>query len=457
MCLFGPNECGKSNLLKAVELFDEDKANYPDDFFDDSKEINIWFEYQIENQDIANINSFLHEHHNFPKDILSRHKPSEVVVYSSFEANSTNTVSRKESISFIGGEVLKGFVDIEGKLVKRIKEHESLPNVKLSEFFSQRLPEFFYPETHKTTFWTSSPQFLMLDEIDLVAFSQKPRESSIPLFNSFKLAGYKTVRDIRETIKQLDKASRIHDLESRLSDAVTNHIRKIWPNHAVNIIYEIHNNRISLLVEDEGVRHKTKTTSQRSDGFKQFISFLLTISAQNSSAELTNNIVIIDEPETHLHPQAQLNLLKELISLAKPINRNIVLYATHSPFMIDKKNLHRNIRIYKESNEKTALSVSRKGEGSFSEIIFTVFDIPTTDYHNQLFGYCEKYHQNKLNALKKDRSWYNDKLKRKEQVSICTYIRHSIHHPENSKNKPYTNAQLNKSIELMRKIKYGKN
>ena len=442
--------------MNAIDLFDETEVKFPADFYDESQEITILFKYKLEDSDISEVNTTLHDKHGFPKESLKRFKISDVLVFSYFDAASSSKVTRTEVVNFHGNEEFKGYVDIDGKAIKRTKEHDHLSDIKLSDFFASHLSQYFYPKTHKTTLWKPSAKYLMLDEINLSEFSEKLGESSTPLYNAFKLAGFKSDSDIQNVIKRLDSASRVNDLESRLSTAVTNHIRRIWLNHAVNIIFEIHNNKISFLVEDEGVLHKSKTTSQRSDGFKQFLSFLLTISAQNTSDQLTDHIIIIDEPETHLHPQAQLNLLDELLSLSNYENGNIVIYATHSPFMIDHKRLHRNIRVHKEANEITKLTSLSEGESSYAEINYTVFDVPTTDYHNELYGYCEVNHPMELTTLKKDRTWYNLKSGKSELVSLCTYIRHSIHHPENTKNKRYTNAQLIKSIEIMRRIKYGK-
>ena len=76
------------------------------------------------------------------------------------------------------------------------------------------------------------------------------------------------------------------------------------------------------------------------------------------------------------------------------------------------------------------------------------------DYHNELYGYLESTPEGKqrLNGLPRTRKRYNAKFKKDEEVSLSTYIRHSIHHPENGKNPPYTEEQLRESIETMRRL-----
>ena len=188
--------------------------------------------------------------------------------------------------------------------------------------------------------------------------------SSIPLTNCFQLAGI-SVDNISAKIYKLTNPAAISNLESLLSTSVTKHIKKVWPEHPISIKFEINDNNISLLVEDDGVMYKAKTTSQRSDGFRQFISFLLTLSAENQIEELNHTLMLIDEPEAHLHPQAQINLCKELIKITSNGTDNIAFYATHSNYMIDKNNLERNIKVVKKRNGTTLLEYIPASQSSF--------------------------------------------------------------------------------------------
>ena len=81
-----------------------------------------------------------------------------------------------------------------------------------------------------------------------------------------------------------------------------------------------------------------------------------------------------------------------------------------------------------------------------------MFDIPTNDYHNELYGYLEREKKEKLEALSRDKTWKNDKNGMVEKVSLAKYIRNSIHHPENTKNKAFSQAELKQSIDVLRGI-----
>lgn len=162
---------------------------------------------------------------------------------------------------------------------------------------------------HRTVFWTAQEECLISDAINLTTFAANP-ETSMPLKNSFKLAG---ISNISVAIANFagDTTEKKH-LEVKLSEAVTRHISKVLPGHPIQIIFDIDGQIIIFHVMDTIAGSKSKTVNQRSEGFKQFISFLLTVSAEYSNEELNNCLLLLSEPETHLHPQAQEYFLDEL-------------------------------------------------------------------------------------------------------------------------------------------------
>lgn len=450
-CLLGINESGKSSILKGIALFDRLSPTYPEDFFNDSEPIRICLEYTVSAVHNSILRNKLIKEFDFPKEVAAKIEVVNVLLEAEFEPSNTAEKTYQEFLK-LKSDVIKGY-HLNGKKLEKIPEEdkESQP-LDLHEFFKEHLTKFFWSYSHDIIFWESSDQYLILDEIDLSKFAEKPSEVSIPLKNCFKLSGIEEEK-IKTKIEKLTSPAPIRNMESLLSDKVTEHIKAVWPEHPIEIRFEINNNKISLLIEDNGVKHKAKTTSQRSDGFKQFISFLLTLSTERINKDLRKTIMLLDEPETHLHPQAQVNLMKELIKLTTDA-KHIVIYATHSNYMIDKVNLQRNIKVIKRKNETTKLEKISKSNSTYSEVNYTVFDIPTTDYHNELYGFLEDVHSTKLNGLPKDKSWINEKSGKTESVSLPKYIRNSIHHPENTSNRAYTSAQLKKSIDILRKLKY---
>lgn len=91
---------------------------------------------------------------------------------------------------------------------------------------------------------------------------------------------------------------------------------------------------------------------------------------------------------------------------------------------------------------------------SLNEINYIAFRDLTEEYHNELYGYIEI--EELLSDYKAGKATitYN-KIQRGGgiqpiQVILTEYIRHQIHHPENTNNNRYTFDQLEESVNLMR-------
>ena len=447
--LIGINESGKSSFLKAISLIGGiESISFPQDFHDDLYPITINFEYNLAEEELLLLQEELLGK-NFPADLFEEVSIQSVTVKAIIQPNTSVSLEKKVDFA-LNKNIYNSHTLSESTVMIKAGAPEE-EDLDLKRYLEENLLNFILTKFHSIVFWKSDPRFLITDPINLDSFSADPENFSIPLKNCFELAG---ITDIPTEISKIKtNPAEKNNLQERLGDIVTEHIKKIWPGHPIEIKFQIDDTSVTFLVEDEGVKYKTKTTAQRSDGFKQFVSFLLSVSAQNSNSQLTNTILLLDEPETHMHPQGQENLRDELINISKSKLNNIVIFATHSNFMIDKSHLERSYRVHKKGNEKTQVSSIDGGSASYSETNYIVFDIPTTDYHNELYGFLERESREKLDDLPKEKNWINEKKGATEKVSLPTYIRHSIHHPENTKNKMYTQAELKRSIDTLRGLR----
>jgi predicted ATP-dependent endonuclease of OLD family len=429
--LIGINEAGKSSILKAITLESFVTGMNRKDFGFDSKNIHVHLHYQFNKEEQKILRATVLEHE---KDIEKTKLEFDKVIQT-IELNLDNS----ESIHYYSYKPIDDY------------------NNEVEDFLRNQLDLWQI----RPVFWTSEPRYLISGPINLTQFAASPSAISIPLTNCFYLAG---ILDIPGRISQCaDDSTEVEHLQNQLGDAVTEHISKVWPNHPIRITFQIVDGYIHFHVRDIGSKSKAKTADQRSDGFKQFVSFLLTVSAQAKNGELANTILLLDEPETHLHPQAQEFLLQELIKITQNRKGNIVLFATHSNYMIDKNDLSRNFKVEK-SNDRTVIHQFDSSLSSFASVNYEVFGIATSDYHNELFGkiqeregiYLEKEFDDYLESkgIKKNLEYTRinkDKTEKKYKVTLPTKVRNLIHHPENKKNTIEKNDLIN-SIEILRKL-----
>lgn len=442
--LIGVNEAGKSSMLKALALKDGLVKLTAKDFRDKNKPIVITFNYELDQVD---------------RDVLATELEGEI-----------KEISGKAELDISARPKFESDISLCYQFTydAPAKQSLALSSTTLSTytFTANGIESIFRwlaTTTHKTIFWTAEDNYLISKPINLATFASDPESISIPLKNCFSLAD---IDDIQQRIRLVgDESTEIEQLQTELGEKVTEHIKTVWPGHPIAISFIINNGLINFHVKDEGVVGRAKTADQRSDGFKQFVSFLLTISAQNRNEELSNSILLLDEPETHLHPQAQECLLEELIRLTNNGRNNAVIFATHSNYMIDKRDLSRNFRIEKLSDKttKTALGV---GVSSYASVTYEVFGISSTDYHNELFSKLHSKFQeeapdedkratvkhfdneffHKIKKLPLNRPW----KKANNQITLPTYIRNCIHHSDNG--DTYTQEELKKSIEQLRSL-----
>lgn len=204
---------------------------------------------------------------------------------------------------------------------------------------------------------------------------------------------------------------------------------------------------------------------------------------------MSNRDVIwaIDEPEMHMHPELGRSFTGELSRAmyqfkdAGLFKTCQIIFATHSPFLIQSFGQYRSILTLVDKNENEIftrafdnipqLRFPHRTELSFNLIMYKIFGVPTVELHNELYGVLQEYSQcekeiefEKWLASKgvpKNKQWirvYKGQPRAPYLVTLETYIRNSIHHPENRYNSyRYSTADLQWSIEEMLSILWNEN
>jgi len=238
----------------------------------------------------------------------------------------------------------------------------------------------------RVIYWEYDEKYLQESIVNLEELLQHKDFTNIsrPLVNIFRISfGIRSLDDIKAKIREAqgdgNERNRISD---QLTESVNNFLKNIWTDYNQKIKITIEKNELRVAIFDPVKRHASYySLIERSQGCRTFISFLLTIGAEANERVLKNTILLLDEPETHLHPSGVKFMLKELIKIAET-EKNIVFYATHSMFMIDRSNFGRHI-IIKKNNEISELTYAysdRIGNFMQEEVLYNALNIEFSEF-----------------------------------------------------------------------------
>jgi predicted ATP-dependent endonuclease of OLD family len=199
--------------------------------------------------------------------------------------------------------------------------------------------------------------------------------------------------------------------------------------------------------------------NKRGSGVKRLILlnfFRAEAERKKAQESIPSIIYAIEEPETSQHTEHQKKLIKAFLDLSNSANTQVII-TTHSAALV-KELEFQHLRLVKTNNTtKTIENVLPNSlpYPSLNEVNFLAFSEVTEEYHNELYGYIElegemtNYRNGKVtipyNRIRRDGLTIVV-----ENVVLTDYIRHQIHHPENTNNTRYTFQQLTESIDLMR-------
>lgn len=201
-------------------------------------------------------------------------------------------------------------------------------------------------------------------------------------------------------------------------------------------------------------------------GYEMFFSILWAI--YRSLDDKKNLIILLDEPELHLHPSMQLRLIKLLVHYSNKVQ---IIISTHSPLFI--KQLYGinpkfhilekedNIPVKKDIKEQKITDYL-----SLNEVNFMAFGLYTEEYFNELYetlyrnaqqmdgtinshNFDEKFFVNQR-GLVADKPYRADNDSKK--VSYITFVRNVIHHRVDYTNAGmgYTDDEFKSAIDTMR-------
>lgn len=258
-------------------------------------------------------------------------------------------------------------------------------------------------------FWEYDEANLLPSEIVMDTFAAKP-EDCIPLKNMFILGGVDKIKVEIDRIKTLSNNQKQNFLNG-IASKTTAHFRSVWKEYK-NIEFQLRLDGEKII---PAIKEKNSFDfSKRSDGFKRFVTFLLMISVNVKTNNLNNTLLLIDEPDSSLHPSGARYLRDELIRISL---KNYVLYSTHSIFMIDAGNISRHY-IVKKNDEITTIEVAKDSNLVEEEVIFNALGYSVFETLNEKNVIFEGWKDKKLflTAIEKTTTTVKTSLK---DVGIC--------------------------------------
>jgi predicted ATPase len=221
------------------------------------------------------------------------------------------------------------------------------------DILKTRIPQFFYFSQYETL-----PG--RIDVSKLISTNQEPGQSGLQTARALlRLAG--ADQDVL-TAEEFER--RKAELEA-VSTKLSREVFRYWTQNE-NLLVEIEaDNAVRSDLERTAVvryldvrvrdtRHGyTGNFTQRSSGFQWFFSFLAAFSEFENRGH--GVIVLLDEPALNLHGRAQADFLRFINE--RLAAKSQVIYATHSPFMVEPSHLER-VRIVEDKGVEAGSVVS---------------------------------------------------------------------------------------------------
>ncbi|MCP4764416.1 MAG: AAA family ATPase [archaeon] len=363
----GINESGKSNILQAFSFLQTPEGAF--DFLnlcnqkdEDAEFVDLFYYLEFEDPKhyISEINKEIEYEYEF--DFKIENITKNVFLEkgcNKFEYNFQYEVALPKERLFYSEEsepVAAGGTNPSKKIIKITKGNNTENSLKefnedsFRELFGDKISSIISEHEPKVSFWTPSEEYL-LSGVDLTKYKENPN-SNKPLSNIFHLAKINSTKKIQDKINDITSPQRRSRLVSQLQDPLNDYIKNIW-KHNIDIIIDItETGMFSLSIKDEGYenKHDRFSIKDRSEGAKHFLSLILSLSLESRNHDRQNELILIDEPEQHLHPSGIRDLARELLNIGKS---NCVFVATHSPFLIDKGNKSRHYIIKKNKKAIT--------------------------------------------------------------------------------------------------------
>ncbi len=301
IAILGPNEAGKSSMLEALLHLNSN------DRFDRDRELTR--SKKFNNNDIILKAGFILDDND--KETISNFDKEKSVKWFYIE---------KTIYSDYYNSLRKFSIDPELKVLSVMKWIRD-PNQKVLDILQSNIPQFLLFTNQNRNLETS---------FDINRFSKNHSynqpQISEALNNLLKVA--KLDPDLLLSLSDTSDPNMIDSLTNKLKEA-NNRIKEIyqlsWSQSSVYPEIRVKNKTLNIFIRGEDKTYFN--FDQRSAGLKQFIALINFLEVNNITQKKPKPILLIDEPELHLHYDAQADLI-EMFNKQQFVSK--IIYTTHS-------------------------------------------------------------------------------------------------------------------------------
>ncbi len=348
-CLVGPNEAGKSNILRALHrLNPADNKTYFD--LDEDCPNEEWSDASTKDHSEIEFASAL-----FELSAKDRGTLSQIVI-----DHSETYIEPERACSLI--EITRNYAN-SFKVQLYSTDPETTIHIPFEAVaavtYSILVPKFCYYDEYAT----------LASEINLPAtirrladvFDDSSEELVATLEEQILQIFLKQIHpDYKEILQEYDgyddneRKKHKRRRNTALNALATNlgkRLNKQWRAGKYTFYFDIDGDDLSIRVSDDK-RSEKILLSVRGAGMQAFFSLLL-LCEHTKTRDTSPQILLFDEPGAHLHPTAQQELGRYFNEFAQ---QQQLIYTTHSPFMIDHNHIDRVKATYLGEDGYTAIS-----------------------------------------------------------------------------------------------------
>lgn len=357
LILLGKNEAGKSNILKAIAAV---FGKYTVSIKDKRKKIN---NEKIDNSYIRAILKISKEDVlEILKIIQNKYSNTELIEFDEeldlkqyiekyFKEFLIRILITDKSKPFYSYWAMKNpklteKVYLNNNIFDNINDSGVLQdNESINSIIFDAIKTLYNSDPYFCNYWKYESSYLLPNKITINDFIADP-ESCEGLYNIFKMCNRSVIK--KEFDEALAQDGDYYNLLDQISKEVTRIFQKKWNDFKETKI-ELLPDGLEISIK---VTNKTKYSFEdRSDGFKKFISVLLMLSTKSIADEIgEKDIILIDEPDQSLYPTSARYLRDELLRISE---KSIVIYSTHSQYMIDSNCIDRHLIVEKKNDITT--------------------------------------------------------------------------------------------------------